>query len=224
MNGKTHLPAGLLIALTIERLSATVGHPAIPSGTNVEIFGLNVPAILIALVAAGIGSLLPDLDEPNSLISNLPRVGRGLVRRTMGTRGFEGAIGQIIGLVLLVLNLPTRLLSHLVRIVCFGHRAATHWLTFCFLISLLVAVCFTPAGYPSAGVWFFLGCVSHLVLDMMTKSGLEVLKPFSGRNFWLLPKRLRIRTGNGFDVGLTALFSLTTTVLFYFFTLPAHWS
>ncbi len=225
MNGKTHLTGGLLTALAIERLSATIGQPAIPPDTtNVEIFSVSIPAILIALAAVGIGSLLPDLDEPNSLISNLPRVGRGLLRRTMGTRGIEGAIGQIIGLLLLALNLPTRLLSRLVRIVSFGHRGATHWLAVCFLLSLLAAVCFTPAGYPAAGLWLFVGWATHLALDMMTKSGLEVLRPFSGRNFWLLPKRLRIRTGNGVDVGLTALFSLTTTVLFYFLTLPAHWS
>ena len=49
-----------------------------------------------------------------------------------------------------------------------------------------------------------LGCILHLIGDMMTPSGVPLLMPFSLKNYHILPRVLRFKTGGIFDylVGL----------------------
>jgi len=87
-----------------------------------------------AVVAGGIGSLLPDLDEPGSTISNAPRIlGRHAQRllrqstRHTPLRLLGVLAGALIGLLAGVLNVVSRLLSRLVRFVAGGHRHRCRW-------------------------------------------------------------------------------------------------
>lgn len=43
-------------------------------------------------------------------------------------------------------------------------------------------------------VGFLLGYVSHILLDMMTVSGVPLLTPLSKRKFWVLPQWMRVKT------------------------------
>jgi membrane-bound metal-dependent hydrolase YbcI (DUF457 family) len=48
------------------------------------------------------------------------------------------------------------------------------------------------------GLFFSVGYVSHIFLDMMTRSGCPLLCPFRTRRYYLLPKSLRFTTSTGF--------------------------
>lgn len=204
MTGKTHLSGGLAAAVIVERTAYMAGYPLMDD-RPVNLFGFSVPVAILAFAIAALGSLLPDLDEPNSLVSNLPRAGRGIARSTLRARGVEGAIRSLVEFGLLAINFIPRALSGLVKMVAFGHRGATHWLITAVILSLLGATAGMVLGYPALGLWLLIGYTSHLVLDAMTISGLAMLKPFSDRKVHLLPGPLRIRTDSFFDnlVGLT---------------------
>ncbi len=218
MTGKTHLTGGLALGLGLALISK---NPALSLTQPLPVWGIGIPAFFLALPTLALGSLLPDIDEPGSLISNAPRVISGHIRRGMGRRGIEGVIATFLCLPLLIINPVTRLLSHLVRRISSGHRATTHRPAAVLLISILFAALGNTFSYPALGLWLFIGLASHLALDMMTLSGLTLLFPFSPRPCWLLPRPLRVRTGSGVDVGLTVLFSLLATGLMYPALYPA---
>ena len=87
------------------------------------------------------------------------------------------------------LNVATRLTSAAVRRVT-THRSGTHWLATCLVLTGMIYF-----FWPSLAIWFFIGYASHLLLDMMTISGVKVFRPFSSRTYYLLPKFMRVRTG-----------------------------
>lgn len=216
MTGKTHLAGGLAIGLTLERATVMAGLPLLPPNLNVNVAGLVIPAAAIAFIALGLGSLLPDIDEPNSMASNLPRVSRGVVRQTLRKRGLEGLVRLAAEIVLTVLNLLTRALSRVVRGLAMGHRGATHWFVTCLVIGLAAGLSgWLLLDFPDLGFWLMLGCLVHLGLDMMTISGLEVLQPLTDQTFHLLPPGFRIRTGNMVDAGLALVFSLIAVTMVY---------
>ncbi|KYH30653.1 inner membrane protein YdjM [Moorella mulderi DSM 14980] len=85
-----------------------------------------------------------------------------------------------------------------------GHRTVTHTVWFCAVVGILAALVSTLARpytavlhlpwwptWPAAGLDAFLGALSHLALDALTRSGVEPLAP-------LLPLRLRgpLETGD----------------------------
>ncbi len=216
MTGKTHLVGGLAIGLILDQATTLAGLPILPQYLVVQIAGVSIPASIIAFTAVGLGSLLPDIDEPNSMVSNLPRVSRGVARKTFRKRGVEGAIRFVVELFLGALNFVTRGLSRLVRLVAMGHRGATHWLVAGVGVSVIAGLAgLIFIDFPDLGFWLFIGYLTHLGLDMMTISGLKVLQPFSNQTCHLLPSGFRIRTGNAIDAGLALLFSVIIGVLAY---------
>lgn len=81
-----------------------------------------------AIVFVVIGSILPDIDHPGSMIGK---------------------------------NIP--LLPRL-----FKHRGFTHSILFCLLMSLV-------------NMWICIGCFVHIIMDMMTKQGVELFYPLKSR-------------------------------------------
>lgn len=72
-----------------------------------------------------------------------------------------------------------------------SHRGITHtWFLWALLSAL--ALLFLPAPIALA---LIAGYASHLVLDMMTVSGLPVFWPLSDGKFYVLPRPARFRTG-----------------------------
>lgn len=85
---------------------------------------------LVSCVCVALGSVLPDIDHPGSMVGK---------------------------------NVP--LLPRLLR-----HRGVTHSLLFCVLASLVNG-------------WLGVGCLVHIVMDMMTRQGVEL--------FWPMKKKFR---------------------------------
>ena len=106
------------------------------------------------------------------------------------------------------LNFVTRLISAVVRRVT-THRSGTHWLATCLVFTGIIYFI-----WPSLAIWFFIGYASHLLLDMMTISGVKVFRPFSSRTYYLLPKFLRVRTGGWPEIGFRFLCWIVAILLF----------
>jgi len=79
-----------------------------------------------------------------------------------------------------------------------SHRGMVHSVFFGLVLSLLIAGLDNWAGFG-----FFVGYLSHLFLDFLTRSGVAFLWPLSGRKFGLW-----IRSGGIFEVILFVLFLL----------------
>ena len=174
-----------------------------------------IPTALLAILGCAFGGLLPDIDEPNAMVSNLPKKGRGAVNATLKKRGIEGVLRGFINAILLVLNFITRAIAGSIKSLA-GHRGATHWM----VSSVVVGVIFAAlglllGGYPELGLWIFLGYASHIALDAMTLSGVEMWQPFSSRKIHLLPDGFRVRTGSFVDLGLGLILGSIAAILIY---------
>ena len=56
-----------------------------------------------------------------------------------------------------------------------GHRTLTHSILFSFVVGILI----TMAGQPSLGLGTFVGCISHIMLDLLSSgNGVAFLYPF----------------------------------------------
>lgn len=74
------------------------------------------------------------------------------------------------------------------------HRGMTH----SGLAALLLSVIAWKL-HPLYGVPCIIGYGSHLLLDMMTRSGVALFRPFWSRPLYLLPKRWRVRAVGAAD-------------------------
>lgn len=137
-------------------------------------------------------ALLPDLDASESKIKHL----------TVG--GYVGGarirIKPFVPIAMIVSSI-------------FGHRGALH--------SFLAIAAFSAATsflipYTSVALWLVvaLGYGSHLTADALTKSGIEFFWPWK-RNFGILPRFLRVKTGGVVDTLLLVAGSGGVVVFLY---------
>jgi membrane-bound metal-dependent hydrolase YbcI (DUF457 family) len=198
VTGKTHLTGGIAAAAALHaaRLLPELA-PHIPTGM-ITMHGVVLPVLLPGMAVAVVASLLPDIDEPQSLISNSPNA----IRAQLGTgrRGADRAARRGAGVILQVGNILTRTLAQLVRLLAGGHRAATHVLPIAAALTVGMYYLGASLGFPSLWIWFAAGYLSHLLLDMMTPAGLALFWPLSKRDWHILPSFLRMQTGGGGDV------------------------
>lgn len=160
MTGKTHLTVGIAAGLTLA------------AGNSIE-----NQAILI--LAAAVGSLIPDLDHPRSKINQrvlllknrlfkmitYSLMGGGLIYldTILNSSGFK--ILRLLGLTLILVGLSR-------------HRGFTHSLLGLVLFSGIVYIGTSNYNLYVAFVGFVIGYVSHLVLDLVTVQGIELLYPY----------------------------------------------
>lgn len=135
-----------------------------------------------------LGSLFPDLDEPQS---------------TIGRSAF---------IVSLLLSLFTK------------HRGITHTVVVILLyiiVSILMFIFIPKPWMVWAAVAFVVGNIMHIMGDMLTFSGVEILYPMIIKKFYLLPESLRFRTGGSLErfVLLPAL-SICVAVIYLDKTIP----
>ncbi len=163
---------------------------------------------LVGTGLAALGGLLPDIDEPRSLIGHSPQIlARGATRRSR-----RGSLTRV--LILVLGELLTGLVQALSTAIreLMGHRGMMHWA----LMAVALAVPLAALWGPHIGLYFLIGYLSHLALDMMTRSGVPVLGPLSKRRLHLLPPLLRVRTGGPVDhllqFGAGAAFVLLLTI------------
>ena len=208
MLGKTHLFYGVTAGAV---LALALAHPA------------HAWLLAEAGVGGGIGGLLPDLDEPGSTISNAPRIvgriARRLLRRATARTPLRllGALaGLLIGIVATLLNVASRTLSWLVRLIAGGHRESSHWLPVWAVLSAVAYAATAPPLGPWAAVGFCAGYLSHLAGDGCTRAGLPLL-PYTAARLHLLPRVLRVRTGSAGESVFTAAYIVALAAVVYVF-------
>lgn len=148
MLGKTHRIGGVSFAAVASAALYVEGYPLVT----------NNPEVIPLIIAGGwVGGLMPDIDHPNSTISNYRLLGIPIMK-------------------------PFAWLIY----ILFGHRGATHtlWLLYAswlpimfgsialFDQHLIISVLITMFGFG-----YLLGYFSHLILDSFTPSGTPMLWP-----------------------------------------------
>lgn len=217
MTGKTHLAGGLTVGLSTGIVTGLLNNDYLVLGN------VAIPMAILAVIACSLGGILPDIDEPNAMVSNLPKKSIGMVNQTLRKKGVEGIVRALLSGILMLLNLVTRSLAGLVKGIV-GHRGATHWMISGVGISVVFALIGLICGYPEFGLFLWFGYVSHILLDAMTLSGVEMWQPFNDRKVHLLPPGLRVRTGGLVDFGLTMLLGGCTAVLLYGFFMRTYFA
>jgi membrane-bound metal-dependent hydrolase YbcI (DUF457 family) len=141
----------------------------------------GVPAGLAVCAGAAIlGGLAPDIDAEDST-----------VKREMGMAGTVTSLG--------------------LRAFGVKHRGLTHYGLTTLLVIVVSYLIGRSLGYPDAGLAFGLGYFSHTVIaDAMTRHGVPLWWPLSKRKFHLLPRLLRIKTGDPVEA---LVFLLVATAL-----------
>jgi len=213
MTGKTHIAGGLFSAACLATLAPSIqGGEAMISGKLV-IAGVAIPALVAGIVVSVLASLLPDIDEPESLIVHSPDKARKHVVMKAGRR--SAAARGLTALPFVIAQWVLRVASGIIRVLAGGHRGATHWLLTALLLTAGIWYLGTIGGYTYLWLWFVAGYCSHLVLDMMTLSGLKVLRPLTPSSIHLLPVFMRVRTGGSVDAFLGVLLLLGAVLLLY---------
>ncbi|MCB2203234.1 metal-dependent hydrolase [bacterium] len=193
MTGKTHLTGGFAAGALLSWSVSAVPALAARLPQSIDVAGIAVPVIVPGMAAALIASLLPDIDEPQSLIANSPRAVQQ--RLGKGRKGVDRGARQSAGALLTVLQWITTGLAMLIRVLAGGHRGATHMLLIAAALGVGAYFLGGAIGFPSLWIWFTAGYLSHLILDMMTPSGLPLTWPLSHRSIRILPRPLTITTG-----------------------------
>jgi len=203
MTGKTHLAGGFAAGAAL----AWAGDEFVALGTllppTLSLAGVTVPGVVPGLLLCMTAALLPDIDEPESLIANAPNTAKQ--RLGKGRRGIDRGARQSMGILLTVLNAVTRGLAGIVRLLAGGHRGATHMLLIAAALTVGMYFLGEAIGFVALWLWFMAGYLSHLLLDMLTPSGLELLWPLSRRRLHVLPRPLRLVTGGAGDVVVRVL-------------------
>ncbi|RKO61839.1 metal-dependent hydrolase [Caldibacillus debilis] len=150
---------------------------------DVSVDATTYIAIGTSVIGGALGGLLPDIDHPGS---------------TLGRRA--------------------RILSYPINKLA-GHRGITHTLLALVLLSYLLFVIsgWIPIAWKGYGLVFFIGIIigyaSHLVLDMLTVSGIPLLYPFSSK----MIRIAGLRTGK--DDWLVILLTVAVTGTYLYYTL-----
>jgi membrane-bound metal-dependent hydrolase YbcI (DUF457 family) len=203
MTGKTHLAGGFAAGALLSWAGTQLPLLANALPSTVDIAGAAVPAAVPGIAVAMVAALLPDIDEPQSLIANSSNAVKRRLGR--GRRGVDRSARQSAGVLLTVTQWITTGLAMLIRVLAGGHRGATHMLLITVALGAGTYFLGAAIGFPSLWLWFTAGYLSHLLLDMLTPSGLELLWPLSRRHLRLLPRPLTITTGTAGDAVLRVL-------------------
>lgn len=166
MTWPTHLAGGITGALLLAPL---LGPDQIP----------------LVLLGSLLGALLPDLDAPQSRLSNTRIAGMQPLR------------------------FPARLLN-----TTLGHRGALHSFVGMFLACGLVSLPLVVFGLAGLALGIGVGFLSHLLLDAITRSGLPLLWP-SPKRLYLAPAWLRVSTGSRAEELVFALLAGTDLLLLF---------
>ncbi len=204
MMGTTHAPLGAISGLLSLHLLQAVGVNPPPGGSL---------AVICAAAVGLVGGLLPDIDQPTSLIANPGQQARKAVYTTFGIRR-HSLVGYALSLPFALINLPVRSVAGLLK-ATLGHRGIMHSFGAGLLWSLtLLAVLagLTLLHLPALGLWelavyLLAGYTSHLLSDGITYSGQPLLWPLSKHKFNLAPPGLRVSASGPFNsvLGFAAL-------------------
>lgn len=204
MKGRTHLAVGVASSLFVA-----------PHLTGVFTgFNLNVTSVLLGVSVAGVGALLPDIDIKGSdarrgltkILSSIALliVFGFILRNNMIMSDIKGPLDamkgsvNVVGLVLFVVSLVFGFFSN--------HRSYTH--------SLLGFAVFSYSVYLLLGgfwVWFAIGYLSHILIDLFNCKGERLLFPLE-KSFCL-----NLCSSDGLA---DSLLCLSSSMLFVYLIIP----
>lgn len=207
---------------------ATVALVALP------LFAVYPNAVILALVGAAIGSLIPDADSPDAAIFHSEVKG-------LKKSGFGGLL-NVTAALNPVFGYPTKYLIYKPAVKFYDefvfdqyeiaerHRGFLHSFLGLGTMTILTAIYLLPVLYFLGLIWlvgigvfltgYLVGAVLHLVEDSCTKTGIQWNFPFQS---WRLKGQLRttahpedMRTQQGFltilGLGAAAMFFLPSVV------------
>ena len=116
--------------------------------------GIIVGAPTSAIKFIGVGAILPDIENPNSII------------------------GRVFYFISIPLNKE------------FGHRRLIHSLIFWLPITIVGFLYYSPVG------WLGFSAITHILLDCLTTSGVQLMYPVTEKIFVLAGRKFRFNTGS----------------------------
>lgn len=187
MLGKTHISFGLALGAGCASVFSIVAQNPI-----------DVIDLLLFYVAVALGSLLPDIDEPNSVLGKKTLGISNLLKAIFGHRGFTHSLSFIvlIGALTLFLGFFLSEFSLSVKSIPFLNGI---------LRGLPIDTQNIPINRENLEIFcvgLMLGCAFHCLGDMMTISGVPLLLPFRAKNYYSLPRILRFKTGGIWDYSI----------------------
>jgi inner membrane protein len=143
-----------------------------------------------------VGGQFPDIDEPHSTIANSGRaVGRMLHQ--------HGVMGFVVKVLFWIVNFIPQTIAWVANNFFGGHRGVVHSLLAMLVVSGLVGTAtYYLLGTAFYGAMFGVAYLTHLVGDMLTRSGIKLLLPFSDHSFHLLPPGVRFKADSEWQNGL----------------------
>ena len=216
MNAKGHIMTGITTGMTAGVL--------VSQGENVLV---SIAAMAIGGAASIITSQLPDLDSPNSKISQKVPVVKIITSKILTGILIATTIALAIVFLMTGANMQTNAFSFLlgsasatiVQILLttlLSHRKLTHTLIFNGAISIALLY---PWYIQAMGKWYLFfatgliaGLVSHLIYDTVTVKGCPLLFPFYKKNISPL-KILQLKSGKYDGKGVIASVIILITVV-----------
>jgi len=240
MNGRTHTITGVASVLgatyatvqfrhTICDLPAPLSTSFTPPSSltlsldkmtfgaaQVELPILSVTLLGLLLIGV-VGGQFPDIDEPHSTIANSGRA----VGRIMHQHGLLGVLVKVL---FWIINFIPQIMAWIANNFFGGHRGVVHSLLAMLVVSGLVGTAtYFLFGTAFYGAMFGVAYLTHLVADMLTRSGIKLLLPFSEHSFHILPPGIRFKSDSEWQNGLVqalalvaiiaAAYGLATTIL-----------
>jgi membrane-bound metal-dependent hydrolase YbcI (DUF457 family) len=178
MTGVGHLITGGVVVSTILIKADTTGL-VLFSGIGIGLFG----------------SVFPDIDAQNSLLQVLiVKRNPTLSNHLFNTSARYGIVGGLLYSLFAAIELSFRLLAKtifdLVKVLT-PHRGIIHSLSgVIFISSILFFINLITNNPLILTLAFVVGYLVHLCGDLVTKSGLRLLAPFSNNVYHLLPNNL----------------------------------
>ena len=161
------------------------------------VFGVEASFHWTVISCAILGSILPDIDRPTSTIGRLvPWISKPLERHyghRAVTHSFLGTVVAATGF-LLILSISATLIQ----------KVLLDSISFANLPLSLVSLTFTFTDVLRLTAAFTLGYGSHIVLDMLTPRGVELLWPNPNRHV-LFKDKLQVETASKGELPVAAL-------------------
>lgn len=199
--------------------SHAIGGLALGVATTSILYQSNIflaPSNIVLSLMGGalVGSLIPDIDHPNSYIS------KRFVVLSWITNLFLWLIKGITSLLLFIsFWLKENQKQEILKM--FEHRGIFHTLLFAFLLTFLVGLIpINEEILKMLQLGFLVGYLSHLLMDMLTVSGVKILFPITTHTFHY--PLIRLHTGKMLDeiiassifIFLSVVIMLTTKFIF----------
>lgn len=203
-SGKTHMVLGAVAGTVLVEVGQRAGLTAqqfitmgaVPPAviTGVQSVGLD----LVCAGASAILALLPDIDEPKSIISQHTRMvisGIGvLIGGWVGWVLIGGILPAIIGILVgAVLGQQAgQLIVKGIRVAAGGHRRLTHSFVLAGVVLVGgVGLVLWGASIGWLGIALAWGIVAHNLGDLVTPAGVPLWYPFSSWDYHILPPGIR---------------------------------